>query len=412
MNRRTFLRASAGVSAAPFLASSVRSVESTPLRIAAANSVYYKLSHAYHILGRMIDGYTINGKLHKPSVQIQRIYNQQYHADGRMKDLARPLSKRTGIPLVNSVAEAVGNADLDGVLLIAEHGDYPQNTRGQILYPRADFFEQIVSAFRTAKRTTPVFIDKHLSFDHVHARKMFDTAKALGFPLMAGSSLPVTWRSPEWEPEFGANFEEVVVCYHGAHLETWAFHALETAQCLLERRKGGEVGVKSVQAISGQAVWTAWDRGAWSKELAEAALRRSGSRDFGAPRDHVEDPTAITVEYADGPRATLLHLPGYIADVTVAVKLKGDRTAHATQFVLPLPPGARFFNPLTWYIEQFLKAKKPSYPVERTLLTSTVLDFAMRSRADGGKPISHEAMKIAYTVPNESWFFRGKYTDE
>lgn len=388
--------------------------DAKPKRIASVNSLYYKLSHSYHIAGRMMFGYTVKGKHHQPNVRVVRMFNDQYHADGRMQDLSRQLAKTKNFEIAETIAAALGGKgmlDVDGVLLICEHGDYPRNKLGQILYPRYEMFEQIVEVFKTSKKSVPVFVDKHLSYDHAKAKKMYDTAKSMGFGLMAGSSLPVTWRKPEWEPDLGAKIQEAVVCYY-SDLDIYGFHALEVLQCLLERRAGGETGVKSVQTIQGDAVWKAWDRGAWDKDLAEAALRRSGSRDYGMPRDHVEKPTAFLVEYLDGTRATLLNLPGYVADLTAAVRIQGDPKPHATWFVLPLPPGARFFDPLTFHIESFLESGKSPYPVERTLLTSTVLDFAHRSLADGSKPISHDAMKVAYQPAKESHFFKGPYSDD
>ena len=53
------------------------------------------------------------------------------------------------------------------------------------------------------------------------------------------------------------------------------YHALEAMQCMIERRKGGETGVKSVQMIEGDAVWKAGEEGRWSKELLTSALSRS-----------------------------------------------------------------------------------------------------------------------------------------
>ncbi|MBL8866730.1 MAG: hypothetical protein JNK93_14315 [Planctomycetia bacterium] len=385
-----------------------------PKRVASINSVYYKLSHSYHIAGRLMFGYTVNGKPHKPNVRVARMFNDQYHADGKMQDLSRGLAKIKNFEIADTIAAALGgkgNLDVDGVLLICEHGDYPRNKLGQILYPRFEMFEQIVEVFKTSRKTVPVFVDKHLSYDFAKARKMYDTAKTMGFGLMAGSSLPVTWRRPEWEPDLGAKIREAVVCWY-SDLEIYGFHALEVLQCLLERRAGGETGVKSVRTLQGNDVWNAWDRGEWDKGLAEAALRRSGSRDYGTPRDHVEKPTAFLVEYLDGTRATLLNLPGYVADITAAVKVAGDPKPHATWFVLPLPPGARFFDPLTFHIESFLETGKSPYPVERTLLTSTLLDFLHRSMAEGGKAIAHDAMRIAYQPAKETHFFRGPFSDD
>ncbi|HVK19385.1 MAG TPA: hypothetical protein VM533_20795 [Fimbriiglobus sp.] len=411
MNRREFLTSAAVVAGGSLLPATQQPGRK---RLASINSLYYKLSHSYHITGRFLYGYTVKGKHHQPAFDVARMYNHQYHAGGKMQDLSRLVARKKNVELVQSIPAALGgkgSLDVDGVLLIVEHGDYPRNKYGQILYPRLEFFEQVVEVFRASKRSVPVFCDKHLSYDHAKARKMYDTAKEMGFGLMAGSSLPVTWRRPEWEPDFGARIEEAVVCYY-ADPDIYGIHALETLQSLLERRRGGETGLKSVRAIKGDEVWKAWDRGDWSKELAEAALRRSGSRDYGTPRDHVEEPRATLVEYLDGTRATLLHLPGYVADITAAVKVAGDPKPHATWFVLPQPPGARFFDPLTFHIEQFFATGKSPYPVERTLLTSIAHDFAMRSAAEGGAPMTDPALRVAYQPKDESYFFKGPYSDE
>ena len=82
------------------------------------------------------------------------------------------------------------------MLVIGEHGDYPVNAKGQILYPRYEFFEQIVKVFEADGRSVPVFNDKHLSYSAEKATKMVAASKRLGFPFLAGSSLPVTWRLP------------------------------------------------------------------------------------------------------------------------------------------------------------------------------------------------------------------------
>ena len=57
-----------------------------------------------------------------------------------------------------------GKLAVEGVLLIAEHGNYPRNDKGQILYPRLELMEQIVDVFRKTGQSVPVFNDKHLSY--------------------------------------------------------------------------------------------------------------------------------------------------------------------------------------------------------------------------------------------------------
>ena len=32
---------------------------------------------------------------------------------------------------------------MDGVAILGEHGDYPENERGQTMYPRRHMFEQV-----------------------------------------------------------------------------------------------------------------------------------------------------------------------------------------------------------------------------------------------------------------------------
>jgi hypothetical protein len=410
MHRRTFLATGAGLA----LGGRVRATLRAPKRVSAVNTVFFRLSHAYHIVGRLVNGYTVKGRHHQPEVTVARMYTQQYHDAGSMKDVSRPLAKKAGIQLVDSIPAALGgkdSLDVDAVLLIGEHGQYPRNDRGQILYPRYEFFQEIVKVFEGSKKVVPVFCDKHLSYDAAKAKAMYDTAKTMGFGFMAGSSLPVTFRTPEWELPFGAKVEEAVVCHHG-DMEVYGFHGLEILQCLMERRKGGETGVKSVAGLKGDAVWKAWEKGVWSKELTEAALRRSATRDFGSPRDFCENPAAFLIEYKDGTKATVLNLHGYVADMTAAVKLAGDPKPHSTLFVLPAPPGARFFDALTFYIEELIATGKSPYPVERTLLTTTILDFAHRSAAAGGQPVSDPLLAVKYAGVDKSFFFRGPYSDD
>ena len=83
----------------------------------------------------------------------------------------------------------------------------------------------------------------------------------------------------------------------------------------------------------------------------------------------------------------------------------------ATYFHLPGPPGAKFFNPLTWHIEQFLHTGRSPYPVERTLLTSTILDLGMKSIKAKGQPQTSPLLKVQYQPPIDSGFFRDAYTD-
>lgn len=379
-----------------------------PLRVAAINSVYRLRSHAYHICGRVIHGYTKDGFHHKPALKLVRMMNDQSPKD----DLGRAYGQQFGVEICDTVAATLGGKntlDVDAVLLIIEHGDYPLNEFQQVLYPRYKYFQQIVDVFRASGRSVPVFVDKHLSYDHRHAAEMVRTARDLKFGLMAGSSLPVTWRVPETEPPLGTPFREAVVSFgfDRGSVEIYLFHALESLQCMLERRRGGETGVKHLQTLRGEAVWQAAAAGRFSTTLMEASLKHSVSNNVGSVRDNVTDPIAVLVEYQDGTKGAVINLIEQTSEFGFAATVDGQADPIAFGYYLPAPPAANFFNPLTWNIEQFFLNGVAPYPVERTLLTSTLCDLAMQSLHAGGKIIESPALTVPYqSVPN-SGFFRG-----
>ena len=346
-------------------------------------------------------------------------------------DLGRAKARQHGIRQSPTIADALtlgtGKLAVDAVLLIAEHGDYPYNEKLQKLYPRGKFFREVLEVFRKSGQVVPVFIDKHLSYSRTEAGEMVEQAKALNVPLMAGSSLPVTWRLPELEIPLGRSFKDVIVASRG-DLEIFGFHALETLQCMVERRdRGGKPqGVAAVTYLEKDAVWEAGDKGVWSWDLLRQALGRShtlnpgdikqNTRDFMPPpapgRDaltKLQTPVAFIVEYVDGLRATVLILNGHVDDTTIAARINRERVATptvSTLMYLPAPPGASFFNPLVLRIEDFFRDHKSPYPVERTLLTGGILDVSLESRVKNHRRIETPAWPRSITkhrpIPDSS----------
>jgi hypothetical protein len=427
--RRRFLEVTGAATALPAVAAAPagEAAGARRPRIAALASVYYYLSHAYHIVGRFLDGFVVyDGQgTHKPPFDVASLFIEQVN---EATDLGRAKAKRHGVRLSPSIADALtlgtGELAVDGVLLIAEHGDYPYNEKLQKLYPRGRFFREVLDVFRASKRSVPVFIDKHLSYSRDEARAMVDQAGQLGVPLMAGSSLPVTWRLPALEVPLGKPWGEAVVASRG-DLEIFGFHALETLQCMVERRdrRGKPQGVQAVTCLEGDAVWEAAERGVWSRSLLEHALSRShtlnpgdvrqNTRDYMPPpgqdsRTKLRHPVAFVVEYADGFRATALILNGHVDDTTIAASVgPGPGDVVSTLMYLPAPPGANFFNPLVLRIEDFLRTRRAPYPVERTLLTGGILDAALESRVRGHARVeTPDLAAVDYQAPADSGFIR------
>ncbi|MBA4062806.1 MAG: hypothetical protein C0501_03705 [Isosphaera sp.] len=398
-------------------------------RVAVVTTTYHYLSHAYHIAGRFLDGYLKGDGHHFPEFGVASAYVEQVRATDLSRDLAKEHGFRVSDTIEDALTLGTGKLAVDGVLLIGEHGDYPYNDRGQKLYPRHEYFKKIAAVFEAAGKSVPVFCDKHLSYDRTRAADMVATARKLRFPLMAGSSLPVTWRRPELEFPLGTKVTEALVASRG-ELEVYGIHALEALQCMVERRfpgadpKPANQAVKAVTCLQGDAVWKAGDDGAWSWELLEHALGRSASRNAGDVRancrrfprpanwgNFVKGPIAFLVEYADGLKATVLQLDGHVADDTFAARVDGKAKPESCLFWLPPPPGAAFLEALASHVETFLTTGKPPYPVERTQLTGGVLDYALESRVKGSKRLEAPDLDIRYDPPSDSGFRRGDYAN-
>jgi hypothetical protein len=381
-----------------------------PKRIAVITTIYRYLSHAQHMVDRFLVGYPHEGRWHRPNAEIVSLYVDQRPEGDQSEDRAREF----GFQVYPTVAEAVA-CDVDGVLLIGEHGDYPKNDMSQVLYPRYEFFKECVRVFEEQGRAVPIYNDKHLSYSFEKAREMVDDARRLGFPLLAGSSLPVTWRLPDVDLPLDCDLEDALMVGVGGS-DPMDYHALEAMQCMVERRRGGEVGVRSVQLIDGDEVWRAGEDGRWSHALLESALSRSDtlcgfSDDDGRPQDLLgtgevfrlaENPSAYFIEYNDGFRATLLMLNGAVRDYCFAGQIRGEPDPISTQFFLTPVPNVTYSACLVSKIEEMFMTGRAPYPAERTLIVSGMLESCLMSRAQGGEKLETPHLKVEYRAPSES----------
>lgn len=400
--RRQFLGQMSALALAQTASAQERRAE--PKRVAAIVTHYTHNSHADVLVSRLLQGYNLDFQEPRPNLRLVSLYTDQTPAG----DMSRKLSHDHGFPIYPTIAETLmcGGSDLavDGVLLIGEHGAYPLSDTGQIMYPRRHFFEETAAVFRRVGRSVPVFNDKFLAWKWEDARWMADTARELRIPFMAGSSVPGTWRHPTLEMRAGAHAVEAVELSFGA-LEAYGYHGLEAMQAIIERRHGaGETGVKAVQYAEGAAVWEAAKQGRFDMQVFEAAAgaREAKGRFTGDLKDALK-PEAFFIEYVDGFKAALIHDTGAAnSEWVTAWSEKGRKkplaVSHYTQEARPFG----HFSFLLQGIEKMFFAGTSTWPVERTLLVTGILDAGFQSRKQGGLRLETPHLAIRYK-PSAPW---------
>src|SRR5436305_10478917 len=221
-------------------------------RIAVVGSIYKYLSHVQHIADRFLVGYPYRGAWHKPDMQVVSLYIDQ-KPEG---DLSDARAKEFGFKVYPTIAETLrcggDKLAVDAVLIVGEHGNYPSNDKGQKLYPRYEFFEQCTKVFEKDGRAVPVYNDKHLSYSFERAKAMVDMSRRLRFPMLAGSSIPVTWRLPAIDLPLNCDIESAVMVGVGGS-DVMDFHALEGLRCKVERRRWSASVVKATQLLHATA---------------------------------------------------------------------------------------------------------------------------------------------------------------
>jgi hypothetical protein len=374
--------------------------EPTTKNIAVITTAYYQNSHADVLATRLLKGYTLDRQGEYPKLKLASLYTDQ----APKNDISRKLAEDFKFPIYDNVADALtlktGKLAVDGVLLIAEHGQYDESDTGQIRYPKRRLFEQVLKVFDDSGRVVPVFSDKHLADNWTDAKWFYDEAAKRKIPLMAGSSLPGLWRYPAADVERGRPLKEIVaVSYH--RLDTYGFHALEMVQCLAEQRQGGETGVKAVQTLSGEAAWKAFSDGTCSRKLLDECFAKLKERPLPKdkkPEEWCPKPVLFIIDYRDGLRASVLtwvedwHLQEWTVAWQYADKDEMAATCFWTQEARPF----QHFAFLLHGIEEMFHTGKPSWPAERTLLTSGMLDFLLVSKRDGGKRLETPLLDVKY----------------
>ena len=373
----------------------------SPKRIAAVVTEYRHNSHADVIVSRLLLTHTLDGKGERPNLKLVSLYTDQVPSN----DTSRKWAKKFNVPIYQTVEQTLtrgtGKLAVDGILLVAEHGKYPKNATGNTIFPKRRLFNEVQKVFRKTGQSVPVFVDKHLADNWADAKWLHDTARKLKVPLMAGSSLPVLWRYPPVDVKRGTKLKEIVaVSYHT--LDAYGYHALEMVQCLAERRAGGETGVKQVRTLTGEAVWKAMDNRLFDQTLLQDALKNLKRSPITSQpnkplKELVKDPVLFVIEYFDGLRAYILTLNGAVSEWGVAWKTLSGKKKSTTFWTQEARPYMHFTY-LVKGAEKMFHTGQPTWPAERTLMTSALLDALLISKSKNGATIPTSYLNFKYST--------------
>ncbi|MBI5800298.1 MAG: hypothetical protein HZA92_06160 [Verrucomicrobia bacterium] len=334
-------------------------------------------SPAQQLLDRFLLGYRRAGAFHK--------------LDG-----LRVTAARAGDFLSPSAALLQMRANKAGLQLT----DLPTALRDAdaiVIVPRANSVApveaQLTAALTHAKRGASCFVFGALAANLAAARTFAALAAARQVTLASGTVLPTTWRLPQIDLPPQARVDEALIVVQGAS-PLAELHALDGLLPVLERRAGGERGVRQVKFLSGRELWRAGDRREWSWPLLSAALSRSDSPQGDAILDGrtqdlvglglvpklATNPRGWLLEHTDGVRTTLLVLDGVVADFNFAVRLADGSNLSAQLFRAPVP-GQEHYSQLAAALEDFFRTGTPPWPAQCSLLTAGLLDACRQTAA-------------------------------
>ena len=349
-------------------------------------------SHADWIVNKLLDGYWWKGA-HTPSqVEVVSVYINQFDTSL----LGQKVCKAKNIPIFKTVGEAVtlGGKELavDGVVIVCEHGNYPKDLKGRWLLPRWWIYQQVIQVFEQSKRSVPVFNDKHLAYSWNEAKWMFDKSRELNFPLTGGSSIPIYYRKPEIDLAPDTPLKNGIVVGDAAD-EGAIFHCIDVLQSFMDRRKGGETGVHSVQSIRGPETWKWVESNPWANNLLEAVrknfdlppgyFQQPGQQ--GGRSHQVRQPNVCIVKYNDGTNAAVISGSG--VGWTFAGEIEGQKDPRIISMLGFPGPISQYHAGNAhehWLIQMMLTGKEP-FNAERLLLSTGITNHYMDSNWQNGR---------------------------
>jgi len=312
----------------------------------------------------------------KPDVKAVSLYVAQHPAN----DISGRVADSQGVTIYPDIESALtlgtDAVAVDGVALIAEHGDYPDDERGAKLYPRKEMFDEIIRVLDASGKRIPIFCDKHLSWNPQWAREMVEACRVRGIPFFGGSTMSFTDFDPAISPGVLDTAEEAFSIFFDGE-EIYGFHSIEGALSFLEQREGGESGIRAMRVLKGDAAFAALNSTPRTKKLFRDALAAAGADADTVPREKYERPVFITFEHADGLVSHHFHVFGVLKKFSIAVRGKNGEVTAGRSVNGPADTHYAHFAILDRMVERLVHTGVAPAPIERTLLATCALARVM-----------------------------------
>ena len=125
------------------------------LRVAAIITIYHPKAHADVIVTKFLKGMSTDEGFLPPEIDIVSIYLDHVLEN----DIGVGLAEECGVPIYPSIRRALhagaNELNVDAVLLVGEHGDYPWNERGRHVHPRRYFSNKLPASSARAAAPCP-----------------------------------------------------------------------------------------------------------------------------------------------------------------------------------------------------------------------------------------------------------------
>src|SRR5205823_9875173 len=138
------------------------------------------------------------------------------------------------------------------------------------------------------------------------------------------------------------------------------------------------------------------EAGRWDRTLLEAALARVPERGKGKVEEEDAEAVVYLIEYRDGLQAAVYLSPRHCQEFAFAGRAKGQAEPLACWYELPKPQRDHFSFQVR-AVAQMMVTGKATYPVERTLLTTGLVDRLWESRLNGHQRLETPELAVKYT---------------